>query len=82
MKSKTTGKALPFALIKIWLPGLNTVMKKTVADENGRFYFLVPPGTYFITVEEKQLDASYKEVLRTEPRELKGGVLKEDLLTA
>jgi len=82
VKSKTTGKALPFALIKIWLPGLNTVMKKTVADENGRFYFLVPPGTYFITVEEKQLDASYKEVLRTEPRELKGGVLKEDLITA
>ena len=77
---KTTGKPIPFALIKVWLSGLNTVVKKSVADETGRFYFLVPPGKYFLTVEAKQLDGSYKEVLRTEERELKGGVIKEDFL--
>ncbi len=80
VKDKATGKPLPFALVKVWLPGLNTIMKKTVADEFGRFYFLVPPGEYFITVEAKQLDGTYKEVLRTEPRTLSGGVQKSDLL--
>ena len=80
IKNKSTGKPFPFALVKVWLPGLNTVMKKTVADEHGRFYFLVPPGNYFITVEEKLPDGTYKEVLRTEPRDLPGGVLKEDIL--
>jgi hypothetical protein len=55
-------------------------VKKVVADEFGRFYFLVPPGTYYITIEEKQLDGTYKEVMRTLPRELKGGVVKEDFL--
>ncbi len=77
---KATGKAIPFALIKIWLPGLNTIVKKTVADETGRFYFLIPPGTYFITIEAKQLDGSYKEVLRTAPRALPKGVVREDLI--
>lgn len=77
---KNTGKPIPFALIKVWLSGINTVVKKSVSDETGRFYFLVPPGKYFMTVEAKQLDGSYKEVLRTEERELKGGVVKEDFL--
>ncbi len=78
--NKATGNAIPFALIKIWLPGLNMVVKKTVADETGRFYFLVPPGTYFITIEEKLPDGTYHEVLRTKERELKSGVVKEDFL--
>ncbi len=78
--NKTTGKPIPFALIKVWLSGLNTVVKKSVSDETGRFFFLVPPGKYYMTVEEKQMDGSYKEVLRTEERELKGGVIKEDFL--
>jgi hypothetical protein len=75
-----SGRPIPFALIKVWYPGINTVVKKVVADEFGRFYFLVPPGTYYITIDEKQGDGSYKEVLKTEPRELKGGVVKEDFL--
>jgi hypothetical protein len=78
--NKQTGKRLPFALIKVWLPGINTVVKKTVSDETGRYYFLVPPGKYFLTVEEKLPDGSYKEVMRTAEMDLKGGVVKEDLL--
>jgi hypothetical protein len=70
---------LPFAIIKVWLPGLNTVVKKTVSDESGRYYFLVPPGKYYLTVEEKLPDASYKEIMRTEEMDLKGGVVKEDI---
>ncbi len=78
--NKTTGKSLPFALIKVWYPGLNTAAKKVVTDELGRFYFLVPPGNYYVTVEAKQPDGTYKEVLRTEPMELKRGVVKQDFL--
>lgn len=78
--NKATGKRMPFAIIKVWIPGINTIVKKSVADESGRYYFLVPPGKYFLTVEEKLPDGSYKEVLRTEEMELEGGVVKEDLL--
>jgi hypothetical protein len=78
--SQATGKTLPFALIKVWYPGINTIAKKVVTDELGRFYFLVPPGNYYVTVEAKQMDGSYKEVLKTEPMELKHGVVKQDFL--
>jgi chitodextrinase len=78
--NQKTGRPIPFALVKVCLPGMNTVVKKAVTDELGRFFFLVPPGNYYITVEEKQLDGSYKKVMETKPMELKGGVLKNDLL--
>lgn len=78
--NKTTGNAIPFALIKVWLPGLNKVVRKTVADETGKFYFLVQPGTYYITVEEKLPDGTYHEVLRTVEQELKSGVVKGDFM--
>ena len=78
--NKTTGRGIPFALIRVWLPGLNVVVKKTVADETGKFYFLVPPGTYYVTVEEKLSDGSYKEVLRTKDMALTKGVVSEDFL--
>ena len=78
--NKATGKRMPFALIKVWLPGINTVVKKSVSDETGRYYFLVPPGKYFVTVEEKLPDGSYKEVTRTGEMDLEGGVIKDDLL--
>jgi hypothetical protein len=64
----------------VWLPGLNAIVKKTVSDEAGHFYFLVPPGKYYITIEEKIADGTYKEVLRTKEMELTKGVMKEDFL--
>ena len=78
--SKTTGKPIPFALVRVWFSGLNTIVKKTVADEFGRFYFLVSPGTYYITIDQKQPDGSYVEVFRTGDLNLKRGVVKEDFL--
>ena len=78
--NKETRKPIPFALIKLWFPGLNTIAKKIVADEMGRFYALISPGRYTVTVEEKLPDGSYKEVLRSEGIELKRGVIMEDLL--
>lgn len=78
--SKTTGKPIPFALVRVWLSGVNTVVKKTVADEFGRFYFLVSPGTYFVTIDQKQPDGSYLEVFRTKDMNLKRGVVKEDFI--
>ena len=78
--NKETGRPIPFALIKVWLPGLNTIVKKSVADQTGRFFFLIPPGTYYLTIEEKLPDGTYKEVLHTPDMELKGGVVKQDLL--
>jgi len=74
------GRPIPFALIKLFLSGTQTMVKKVVADEFGKFYFLVPPGSYTLTVEEKQPDATYRKVLETGVLELRKGVLKDDLI--
>ena len=74
------GKPFPFALIKLYLSGTTTMVKKVVADDHGRFYFLVPPGTYTLTVEEKQPDATYRKILETGALELRKGVLRDDLV--
>jgi hypothetical protein len=77
---KKTGKPIAYALVKVWLAGVNTIVKKSVSDETGRFYFLVPPGKYYITVEQKMPDGNYQKVLETEEQQLKGGVLTSDIL--
>jgi hypothetical protein len=76
------GKSVPFALVKVFLSGTKTMIKKVVADEFGKFYVLVPPGSYTITVEEKKPDATYTKVLETGVLELRKGVLQDDLVLA
>jgi hypothetical protein len=72
-------KVVPFAIIKAYLPGSDRLIRTIVADENGHFYLLTPPGTYYFTVEAKQPDGSYSRVHRTPDVELKKGVVLKNL---
>ncbi len=81
VRSQNTGLPLAFAIIKVMVPGVDQLVKSVVADEMGRFFILTPPGQYYITVDEKQPDESYKQVYRSEPKKLEKGVLDEDILT-
>lgn len=74
------GDPLPYAVIKVFFAGLDQEAKRLVADQLGRFYVLVGPGTYYFTVEEKLSDGSYQLVHKTEPMELKKGVLEKDII--
>jgi hypothetical protein len=71
---------VPYAVVKVFFSEMNNQVKTSIADHLGRFYFLVGPGKYFVTVDEKQLDGSYKNVYRSEAMELKHGVLERDIL--
>ena len=73
---------IPYALVKIYLSGTDTLVKKVVSDELGRFYILVPPGTYTITVEEKLADSSYHKIMEIPSIELRKGVIGKDLVAA
>lgn len=80
VRSQSTGLPLAFAIIKVMVPGVDQQVKSVVADEMGRFFILTPPGEYYITVDEKLPDESYKQVYRSEPKKLEKGVLGEDIL--
>ncbi len=80
VRSQSRSLPLAFAIIKVLVPGVDQMVKSVVADEMGRFFILTPPGEYYITVDEKQSDESYKQVYRSQPKKLEKGVLNEDIL--
>jgi hypothetical protein len=80
LMNKATKQPIPFAIISVTVPGLGVLMKKIVSDELGRFYLLVPPGVYDVTVSEKQDDASYAVVWQKKNVSFKKGILDEDIL--
>jgi len=71
---------IPFAIIKVFLAEVNVQVKTEVADHLGRFYFLVGPGKYYVTVDQKKLDGKYEKIHQTEIMNLKYGVLNKDIL--
>ncbi|MBI2120517.1 MAG: Ig-like domain-containing protein [Parcubacteria group bacterium] len=75
-----TGGIIPFALISVTVPGLGVLVRKVVTDQFGRFYLLVAPGTYDITIQAKQPDGSYATVSRQTNVYLKKGTLTKDVV--
>ncbi|HBM45702.1 TPA: hypothetical protein DDZ75_01900 [Patescibacteria group bacterium] len=80
VKNTQTSMPIPYAVIKVFFAEMNNQIKTVVSDHLGRFYFLVGPGKYYVTVDEKQIDGTYKTIHKTEPMELKNGVLSGDIL--
>ena len=56
---KLTGIPLSFAIIRVMIPGSETVVTSKSADKYGKYYCLVPPGKYCLKVERKKADGSY-----------------------
>lgn len=79
VKNSLTGEPVSFAIVRIFYAGLDQEVKKVVTDMVGRFYLLVQPGSYYLTVDHKQPDGSYARIYKSPPTELKGGVWTEDL---
>jgi hypothetical protein len=73
-------EVVPFAVVKAYLSGNNQLVKTVVADEEGHFYLLTPPGTYYFTVEEKKPDGSYSQKYRTGAVRLRKGVVLKNLV--
>ncbi|MCX6713813.1 MAG: hypothetical protein NTV48_01775, partial [Candidatus Vogelbacteria bacterium] len=75
-----TGEPLAFGLVRVYLPDSNQLVKIVPADELGRYYILVRPGTYYYTVEEKQIDGSYVKIYQSGLVELPKGVLTKKII--
>ncbi len=80
VKRQATGEPLPFALVRLFMSGVNQQIKAVSTDQLGRVYLLVRPGNYYLTIEEKMPDGSYQKVYQSPEFELKKGVLAQDIL--
>lgn len=80
IKQQITNEPLPYVIVHVWLADVQQEVKKLVADQLGRIYFLVRPGKYYLTFEKKNPDGTYYTFYKTEPMELKRGVLTRDIV--
>jgi hypothetical protein len=74
---KTTGTPLAFSIIHFYSQDLERELTKKVCDSSGRYYALVPPGKYTLTIDRKNADGTYTSVFTSGVIEAKKGVVNE-----
>ena len=75
---KMTNIPLSFAIMRVFLPDSQTVITSKVADKYGKYYCLVPPGRYYVTIEKKNNDGSYSLAYTSPVIDVsKKGIIKE-----
>ena len=78
--NSVTGEPVSFAIVRIYYADLDQEVKKVVADMVGRFYLLVRPGIYYLTVDHKQPDGTYARIYKSPVIELKKGVWEGNII--
>ncbi len=73
---KETNAPLSFAIVRIYSASTNREILHKVTDKTGKYYCLIPNGTYYATVERKNSDATYTKVFTSESVEVTGGYFK------
>ncbi|HNW71781.1 MAG TPA: fibronectin type III domain-containing protein [Candidatus Paceibacterota bacterium] len=53
---------LPFSIIRVFQKATNTEIIHKVSDKHGKFYCLVPNGSYYIKIEKKLESGDYETV--------------------
>lgn len=77
------GQVVPFALIQVYNPTIgNQRVSRKVATVNGKFYILVPKGTYYMTVSTKNPAPAigYTVVYTSENFETKNGQIIREIV--
>lgn len=79
--SRETGRPLSFAIIRVRYPDGGaygqTEIAKRVCDVYGRYYMLVPTGSYVVTIERKNSDGSYSHVFTSSVIRAKKGIINK-----
>ncbi len=80
LKYADSGEPIPYSIVKLFSAEANNEVKSVVTDQLGRFYLLVGQGKYYLTVDAKQPDASYKRIYQSEVMDLKNGIVPSDII--
>jgi len=68
---------MPFAILRIFESQTGTEIMHRVTNIVGKYFAIVRNGEYFVTVETKNPDGSYREALRTEPFAVQNGIIND-----
>ncbi len=71
------GTPLSFAIIRVFSVETNVEIAHKVADQMGRYYMILPNGSYYMRVEKKNNDGSYTLVNTSDKFEISHGALNK-----
>jgi hypothetical protein len=71
----STNTPLSFSIVKIFREGDTEPLMKKIADKFGNYYALVPKGKYYIKIDKKIDDGSYREVFKSNVMDVMNGVI-------
>ncbi len=75
---RITHAPLSFAIVRVIMPGSNIEIGRKITDQYGRYYCLVLPGKFYVTVERKNSDSSYSLAYTSSVIDFaKKGIVKE-----
>jgi len=77
IKEKSSRNPLSFAVVRIFFEGNDHEVIHKVADKTGKYYCLIPNGTYYARIDNKNMDESYSTVHVSEPIEVKKGYINK-----
>jgi hypothetical protein len=77
--SKTDGTPLPFAIIRLLSIATGQEIAHKVADKVGRYYAIVPNGTYTVVVDEKTESGAYIKHTLSDTYTVTKGYLSEEV---
>lgn len=79
IKDGKTGVPLSFAIVTVFSEAIDRKIMEKVADKYGKYYCLVPPGDYYITIQKKNDDESYTQVYKSPVFHSKKGVINGNI---
>lgn len=72
---KGTDIPIAYAIIRVFDFNTNTEIIQRVTDKIGKFFCLVSKGEYYITIEGKESDGSYKKIFKSEKLKIQDGII-------
>ena len=75
LMEESSGLPLSFGIIRVLSAQTGVEISHGVADQMGRYYILVPNGTYSVKIEKKNDDGSYSIAHTSGQFEVKNGTL-------
>jgi hypothetical protein len=79
LKDNKTNSPLSFAIVKIFREGSDMEMLKKVTDIYGKYYCLIPNGSYYMRVEKKNVDGTYTSVYQSKLFDVERGIINTDI---
>ena len=73
------GFALRSAVIRVYSSDLNREVKHAIVGDGGHYLLLVPKGKYYMTIEQKLHDETYKQIHKTNSFRVRRGFIAKKI---